>query len=220
MRDPRFTRAYVRIIVIALLLILLLLGGFQSIWVFAGSASSIMVQVGLQRTRGQAIAKDVLILAYRPESEHIQAISELQNALPLFEQTQKGLQVGDSSLMLPNRIADEIVQLVAATQPDFVSIDTAVKVILAQVHAHPDAPIDPTQRDIILAHEHGYVVAMSAVNSAWQARIESAFLHLYEIETGHVVVLIALIGGNYFFVTRRIYNQLVEEAKTEQKETS
>src|SRR2546430_123803 len=104
MKQAKRQRIYIRIIVVFCVFLLLLLAGFQWIWVGAGSASSIMNQSGLQRTRAQAIAKDTLILAYRPESEHAQAVNELQNLLPRFEQTQKGLQVGDNSLQLPPRV--------------------------------------------------------------------------------------------------------------------
>ena len=199
LHNPKFTRAYIRIVVMACILLLLLLAGFQWIWVGAGSASSIMIQVGLQRTRVQAITKNVLILAYRPAIEHPQAISELQNTLPRFEQTQRGLLSGDVSLQLPTRVPEDITQLVLTTQSDFISIDTATKVILSNPHN-----ADLIQVAIVVEHEHNYALTMNTVNTAWQLRIDSAFLHLYWIESGLVGMLILVIGGNYLFIARRI----------------
>jgi hypothetical protein len=208
-KQTKRQRIYIRMIVVFCIFLLLFLAGFQSIWVLAGSASGIMIQTSVQRARAQAIAKDALILAYRPESEHTQAVSELQNLLPRFEQTQKGLVVGDASIQLPNRVPDDIQPYVAATQFDFAAMDTAARKLLTPADGH----VDTIQVDIVLAHEHGYSTAMSAVVSAWQARIDSAFLHIFEWEIGIVALLILVILGKYFLITKRIMTRLLEEVQ-------
>jgi hypothetical protein len=213
MKQTKRQRIYIRIIVVFCVLLLLLLAGFQSIWVLAGSASGIMNQTGLQRTRAQVIAKDALILASRPEDEHAQAINELQNILPRFEQAQRGLQNGDAALQLPARVPDDVAPYVQATQSDFFAMDTAARKLLATADGH----VDSIQVDIVLAHEHDYSIAMSAVVSAWQTRIDAAFLHIFEWESGIVALLILIIIGKYFLITRHIMKRLLEEAQEKEQ---
>lgn len=199
-------RTYVRILTMTTLVFLLLLALFQSIWVFGGSETSIMNQAGLQRTRAQAIAKDVLILAYRPTLEHPQAISELQAVLPRFEQTQTALQSGDASLQLPQHVPDDILLPLSASSSDYIALDTAARLIAS----HPDAPVDPVEMSIVLSHVTMYSQEMTAVVAAWQTRIDGAFLHLFWWEIGLVAAVMLVIGGKYFFVTQRILRRLSE----------
>src|SRR5436853_1355459 len=134
-------RAYARAGLVTMIVLLLLLIAFQSVWVTHGSATSLMNEVGLQRTRSQRIVKDVLILAYRSSSqEKAQALNELQTTLPLFQQTQAGLQAGDDSRGLPKRPPQDIQLLLIQSQSDYVSLHSAGKMILAQPQQ-----VDPTQ---------------------------------------------------------------------------
>jgi len=189
---------YARIFTISCMILTLLLMGFQSIWVVAGSASGIMLQVGLQRNRAQAIAKDVLILTYRPQAEHSTAISELQNIQPLWEKTEKGLLQGDSSLSLPVNKPDDVKQLIWQEQPDFLAMDTALKKVLQK----PDAQIDPIQAQIILDHQPQYSLTLAGIHAAWQRRIDDAFLHLFWIESGLSLAIFTLLVA--IFVLRQI----------------
>lgn len=202
-------RTYVRILTITMLVLLLLLALFQAIWVFGGSETSIMNQAGLQRTRAQAIAKDVMILAYRPAAEHPQAISELQAVLPRFEQTQAGLQNGNADLSLPNHVPDDILLPLSASQSDFVALDTAARLIAS----HPDTSVDPVELSIVISHASMYSQDMTAVVAAWQTRIDSAFLHIFWWETGLVCLTMLVIGGKYLFVTRQILRRLDETSE-------
>lgn len=189
-RDPNKMRViYIRMLFVSCIILLILLGLFQSIWVLSGSGTSIMNQVGLQRVRVQAITKDVLILAYRPVDEHVQSVSELQNVLPMWEKVQLGLQQGDKSLQLPAHPPDEVLQALALARSDYTAIDTAARVILANA----DKPVDPIQMTIIVSHEHGYAVAMSQVANAWQSHIDDAFIQIFYWESGIVLVLIVLL---------------------------
>jgi PilJ/NarX-like methyl-accepting chemotaxis transducer len=206
MQQVKRLRTYVRILTATTLVLLLLLALFQAIWVYGGSETSIMNQSGLQRTRAQAIAKDVLILAYRPAAEHPSAISELQAVLPRFEQTQTALQNGDTSLQLPARVPDDITLPLSASQSDYIALDTATRLIAA----HPDAPVDAVELSIVISHASMYSQEMTAVVSAWQTRIDGAFLHLFWWETGLVAAIMLVVGGKYLFVTRQILRRLSE----------
>jgi hypothetical protein len=189
---------YARLLTISCMILVLLLMGFQSVWVLGGSASGIMLQTGLQRTRAQAIAKNALILAYRPQTEHSVAISELQNIQPLWEKTEKGLLQGDASLKLPVNKPDEVTQLVWQEQPDFLAMDTALKKILQK----PDAPADPIQVEIILDHQPKYSLTLASTTAAWQRRIDDAFLHLFWIESAFSIIVFGLLTT--IFVLRQV----------------
>lgn len=213
LHNPKQLRSYIRFFVIACVLFLFLLSLFQWIWVLGGSGTSIMYEAGLQRTLVDRIAKDVFTLAYRPTSEHAQAVNELQNILPIFEKIQHGLQSGDASLGLPHRPPDVILQFMITSQPDFAAIDTAARQIIAQ----PDKPVDKIEVDIIAAHERAYFLVLSQVNTVWQQYIDGAFIQIFAIEEGIVILVVTMLVVNYTFVSRKIYNRLVEEEQ-EQKE--
>lgn len=194
---------YAKLITITCMLLCLILGGFQSIWVMGGSASSIMLQVGLQRSRAQAITKDVLILLYRPQSEHVIAISELQTILPLWEKTQQGLQQGNTALQLPMNIPMDISTLTLQALPDFLAMDTAVNSIVS----HTGKNIDPVQASIVLLHQPMYSETMSELEITWKQHIDDAFLHIFIIEssiTGVILLLLILI-----FILRQIEHRNV-----------
>ena len=176
-------RIYARCACVFCIVMLILLAALQSVWVLGGSASSIMLQCSVQRTRIEAAAKDVLIL--QSSQEHTQAISELQNLLPIWEHTQAGLINGDSLLQLPKNVPSNIVVLMSIAQPDYQSIDAALHVIVA----HPDKQIDPIEAQIVLDHEHPYVLAMTQVVNAWKLRIDDAFMHIYLIESAMVAII-------------------------------
>jgi hypothetical protein len=195
---------YARIITISQIALLIILALFQSIWVFGGSETSIMNQSGLQRFRASNIKADVLILAYRPTQEHPQAISDLQNILPAWEQTQAGLRSGSTALQLPSTVPESIQQALIPAQSDFVAIDSAARIILA----HADGLVDPIQLQIILDHERQYRIEMSQVVTLWQQQIDGAFLHIYYWEMGLTLAMIVLVVGKYLFVTSSIFKAM------------
>lgn len=123
--------------------------------------------IARQRTIEQLIVKDVLILSYRDTADHVQAISELQNALPAWEQVEHGLQNGDASLGISPNLPPEVKLLVLQAQSDFTSIDTAAHQILAH-----SSPVDQTQLMIILQHEHTYSVTMFQMSDLFESHIQ------------------------------------------------
>jgi hypothetical protein len=91
--------------------------------------------------------------------------------------------------MLPAHVPETVQALMMASQSDYLAIDTAAKKIIA----HASSPIDPIQEQIILSHEHSYVVEMTQVNNAWQLQIDGAFLHIFWIESGITLLVIVLL---------------------------
>ncbi len=191
---------YAWIALLTTLLLLLILFGFLGIWVLYGSAANVMSLVGVQRARAEHMVKDVLVLEYRSSStERTTAISELQDTLPLWEKTQQGLQVGDTSLGLPRHPPADVLLSVIQAQSDFVPMQVALQNILA----HP-THIDPTQLQIVLDHERGYYVTMSQTNALWQQQIDEIFFQLFWIETGLVAAIAGIVVVNFVFVRRSL----------------
>lgn len=149
---------------------------------------SIIHKVNLQGALAERIDKDALILAYRPETEHAQAISELQVTLPAFEKIQAGLQGGDTSLNLPMRRPQDVQLLLLQSQSDYIALDAAAKTILA----HTDSPVDPDQIAIIQQHERPYFVTMGTVAKTWEGHIEDNALGFFWTELWMSMLLLIL----------------------------
>jgi hypothetical protein len=130
------------------------------------STLSVIRVIARQRTIEQLIVKDVLIMAYRPTADHVQAISELQNALPNWEKVQNGLQNGDADLGISSNLPSDIKLLVLQSQSDFTSIDTSAHQILAH-----SSEVDQTQLLIILQHERAYSLTIFQVSSLFEDHI-------------------------------------------------
>lgn len=149
----------------------------------------IISQTALQSTRAQRIAKDAVILTYRPNSERAQAVSELQNTLPAFESQQTKLQtVTNSDLHL----------LVSQSQSDYTSLVTATKILLDQ----PDGKVNMTQLQIILDHERNYSLLMSQLASLRAAQIHANNVIFVAVQTIDVA-LILVIGGVLFVLSKQ-----------------
>jgi len=187
-------KSYTWIILIMEIVLLVLLSGFVAIGggVF-GSAANIMSQVGVQRTRIERFTKDVLLLSNHPTSlVRAQAVGELQDSLPLWQKTQHGLQIGDSSLGLPAPQDAEITAMLSQAQNDFVPLSGA----LQQISNHP-TPLDELQVQIVLSHENAYLLSMNQVNRLWQVHIESAFGQIGWIEIILIVAITAITLLNF-----------------------
>ena len=160
---------------------------------FPGSDDLVIIQqANFQLARDEFIAKDVMILAYRPVTYHSQAINELQTVLPQFQQVQVGLLNGNVVLGLPGHPPDSVKVALLSTQSDYLAIVTAVSHLLA----HPDATNpDPIQVEIVLQHERLYVGEMYQVISLLQQDAETRGTQLIFIKltilgaTGVTVVL-------------------------------
>jgi hypothetical protein len=182
------------ILCISTVLLLLLLGGFCTIWVAFGSGTEIMSQVGVQRMRVERLAKDVLVLANHPTlPAQAQATSEIQDTLPIWQKTQVGLQAGDASLGLPQTGDSGIIAMVSLAQIDFLPILVALQKLLR------GPPIDPTHIQIVLSHENGYLVTMTQVNSLWQTHIDSVFSQLFWIEAAFITAILLLVALSFWY---------------------
>jgi hypothetical protein len=141
-----------------------------------------------QRVLQQRIVKNVLILAYQTSSdEHVEAINELQTTLPVWEQVQKGLRLGDASLGISANLPGDIELLLTQAQPDFAYMDAAARQILAR-----PSPVDPVQLAIIQQHDQPYYLTMAQVSDLFQERIQGAAKIYFGIELGMGIALMSI----------------------------
>jgi hypothetical protein len=154
---------------------------------FFYNGSAIIEQTALQSMRAQRMAKDALIMTYRPVIEHAQALSEIQNTLPLWENEQAVL---NATVGLDSR------PLFTQTQPDFTSMDTALTVIVA----HAQAPIDRIQVQIVLDHEQEYTQTMNQLSVLRQQHIQQSNIVASWVQIVLAVLVLAAILALHFSV--------------------
>jgi hypothetical protein len=209
MKAPTQQKA-TKVVIIAILLLLLMLIGFDLLPIISGNDELVIEQQAwLQVARDEYLAKDVLILAYRPTTYHSQVISDLQVILPQMEQAQAGFLKGDASLGLPPA-SDDIKRALSRMDNDYLPLVAALKAILE----HPDGPVDPTQVNIILLHDYPYSIAMAQLALLLQQQAEATTQHLLIIKIVIKTLLILVIAGHYLLVGRKILAKMVrEEAK-------
>jgi hypothetical protein len=141
----------------------------------------ILTDISLQHTRCERVAKDVLVLQYHwsNTSERAQAISELQDLLPLWEREQATI----------GRSKNAQVQLfMLQAAPDFFPIDIAVRSILA----HDTIPADPIQVQIVLAHERDYTLTMNQLLSLLEAQVSDYEIQLFISEMVALILILVL----------------------------
>ncbi len=121
-RNAKSLNTFLAIKCVASILFTIALIGFEALPTIEASDTQYVTQAALQRTRSQIFAKSALVLAYRPSAERIAAISDLETALPLFEQEQAVL-IGNTAL--------DVQVLLSQARPDYLALDQAGKYILA-----------------------------------------------------------------------------------------
>lgn len=202
-------RLLIRIVDVACILLLLVLIGFLALPI-DNREFALVNQVGSQRTRAEIIVKDVQVLAYRPDSEHAQAISQLQLTLPIWQQVQDAMVngKGNRSLGIPANSPGDVALQVAAAAPDYRAILVAAQTILAA----KDGPVDPVQVDIIMQHERDYVLMMSQVSTLYQQHIDDFNVQVYWIRLGMAGVLLGIAVGFLVIVERTLARMIKTES--------
>ncbi len=198
----KILNAYMISALVLALFLLVVLAAFEIFPALSGNDDLIVTQqANLQLARNEFIAKDVLILAYRPITNHSQAINELQTILPMLQQVQAGLRNGDSTLGLPANPPDNVKIALTATQSDYLSITIALKNILL----HPDSTtVDPVQLSIILQHERSYTTSMYQVVLLLQGNAEAQKIQLLIIKISLAGAVGLVVILKYLLLTREV----------------
>ncbi len=191
MRTPNFLYTLNQVLRIACVLLIAILIGFEAIPITQESDTQYINQASLQRVRSQIFVKSVYVLRYRSDGERVQAISDLQVVLPLFQQEQ--------SILLGNNAMD-VQAALQNEQPDYLALVTAVQTILA----HPNDP-NLLQIDIVLSHERSYLHGADSLVKILQQHADELVFQLFCIEV-FIEVLIVIVLVLSFFTTQRLVN--------------
>lgn len=143
----------------------------------------VLNDLATQRTYCELLAKDALLLEYQWATPDVrgQAISEMQDVLPLWEQEQKFLAKSKNG---------QVQLFMLQSQTHFVPLDTAIHVLLA----HPHAPADPVQVTIILAHEQGYQHILGQLTTYSLGVVVSYDQQLFFCESITLILLLLTMG--------------------------
>lgn len=176
----RFLRTYMwaKSVIVALFLLFLVALALFSVIV---RPYDIIQATNTQRVRGQLIAKDALILASNNTSAWPQAISELQDVEPLWQQEEAYL----LSLHTTN-----IKTAMVAVNADYTAMNQAIVTILAR-----RGPADPLQVAIILQHERPFSVEMSQIATLMLQDLDGIQQQLFTFSMIiYAIVLVLTIG--------------------------
>jgi hypothetical protein len=166
MFHPKTFYAIARVTKIFLMLLLM---GFELVPSLSGGDAPYINQAALQLTRSQQLTNAAYMLAYRPAAEHAQAMYDLQTILPAFEKEQ--------NLLLTNTTS-EIQDLLQQARTDYLPIIAALQTIIA----HPQSVVDPIEINIIVLHEHSYLITMNALLLILPRHLEDRNIQLFIIQ--------------------------------------
>ncbi len=175
-----------RIIRVAVALFLLILVGFEIVPISSErDTQQYIVEAGFQRERSQQIEQAAYILQYRPESEKMQAIDELQISLFAFQQEQ--------ALLWKN--SDQNVQRsLHVIQTDYSAIVAAAQAILE----HPKSLIE---LNIILLHSQRLFLAVDDLVILLEQHLTNRIAQLLVIRSIMMVICILMLT-TFLFLDR------------------
>lgn len=194
MQDLNTAHRIIRILTGTNMFLVMLLVGFQVLPWFQGSDSQYITQAGLQRTRSQAFVSAALTLVSRPFAEKTQALSNLQVALPLFEQEQ--------ATLLANPMPT-IQLFVTQARPDYLALVAAVHALLANPNTINQ--VDPIQVNIIVAHASPFSVTITSIITALQQQIDARTANLFIIEVVIALLILVSKGGIYLLTNHLVH---------------
>lgn len=192
MQASKKFRLFTRITVVACLAFLILLTGFETL-PLSHYGTNYLNNADTQRVRSQVLLKSALTLEYRPASEHPQAISDMQVALPLFIQEQ--------NILAQNPNVD-IQQKVQAANPDYQAMIAAAQRIITTPSGKP---VDPVQVDILIGHNRDFLIEETAVITVIAVDEENEQILLFFVE--FILDLILFFLGIGFLVVFELVNK-------------
>ena len=201
---PQKLRRMTRILLIACLAFLILLVGFETLPLHVDDDLALVAQSSTQGIISQRIAKDALLMQYGTTAERIQAVSELEIMLPIFESRQ--------AILANDPTIRQVQPLLLSAKADFVSIDTAAHMLLS----HADRSADPVQVQIILLHEPSYLFSMAQVTSGIGDEGEGDKGQIFIIELFMNTLIMASVVGALVITERT--RSILTNGKTASKD--
>jgi nitrate/nitrite-specific signal transduction histidine kinase len=174
---------------------------------------------GRQRMLSQKISKDALILeTITDPNVRTVRTQELQQAVALWEQSQRGLQNGDVKLGLPSTASPAVKQLFNAVEPNYEAMLSAAKSLLAALNQHPEADLQrpdiASYVDTILAQEGPFLTGMNQIVTQYQAEADGRVVSLRTTELillGITLAVLVVEGSFVFRPTAQKLEQSIAE---------
>lgn len=201
---PREFRTFTRIF-IAFCIFLLVVLGLAAVFPLYANYSQYIYQAGLQSTRVEVIASSMMVLEYRPQAEHIDAIARIQTALPALTKEQNTLAISTAT---DTRV------LVQQSQPSFTLITTAAQTVVS----NPTKPVDPAEVDIVMKERVEYRTDINLVVQILVQHSNEYSNNLWLVETGDVGILIGL-GITYWIIMEKRMRHVIREEDAAKKVT-
>ncbi len=177
------------------LLLMLLLIGFECIPDLSGGDAQATNEAALQLTRSQILVNAAYTLEYRPAAQYAQAMRDLKSVLPVFEQEQTALQ---------SNPAVDVQSLLQEASGDYLALITGTQIIIA----HPKRVVDPLEVNILVLHEHNYLVTMNALVLILPRHAEDRNIQLFVIQIVIQIVFLLLIL--FALATQLVRNKALE----------
>jgi len=186
---------------------------------------------GRQRMLSQKISKDALILetATDPTVRTVRT-QELQQAVTLWQQSQQGLQNGNTALGLPSTTSIDVKRLFSAIEPNYETMLSAAKNLLVAIDRHPASSLQgpdlSSYVDTILAQEGPFLTGMNQIVTQYQLEAQGRVSSLRTIELIllGITLTVLLVEGSFVFrpTARRLQQTItdivaLQEAITQQK---
>lgn len=181
---------------------------------------AVMDQIGLQRARIQAFAKNALVLMDEQASNDRRTIAtaQLQNIYPLFIRTHTGLSRGDAELHLPSRVPREVLQALVDFQGGYLSVVNAVDKIISDKALSRESVV--IQANIILLNEQAYASGLNKVSNLWRDNIASFYSLVFWFETVLAAGVSLLILIFYLLFEFRVFRAYPEGKEGNEKEAT
>lgn len=170
---------FIRRLLICVLVIVLM--GLEVVPLEIEKEAAYLNQAGLQRLRCEIVTKSALVLAYRPDGEKTAALSDLQIAVPLFQQEQATLLMNGHAAV--SRSAQQ------ATS-EYTIMSAAAQALLIQERKAVSLATVST----IITHASKCEAVMNSIVVVLQHQIEQQLDVIFFVEIGIEGTLIIFLG--------------------------
>ncbi len=162
---------------------------------------------GRQRMLSQKISKVALKLttSQQPESDDL---TELKNALDLWNKSHLGLQFGDSSLELGSDNSQTIIEMYRTIEPHFQVIFENANSLLHEAELHPNTPLSGQFADKILTHEPDFLVGMDRIVFQYDREAQEKIRQLKRTEISLFILSLVIILLELIFIFRPLANSV------------
>lgn len=175
------------------------------------SDSRVVNVAGKQRMLSQRIAKAALTLREEQSTaERASILQEMRESFSLWRISQRGLQLGNDSLLLPGQNTPEIMDLFAEVEDDFEEMSSAVVALIAAMDSNVDVSHDALRSHIekILRHEKPFLSGMERIVNQYDEHAKAKVASLRTMEYMILAAAILVMALEVVFIFRPTTRQV------------